>query len=198
MDASESTKKALTEPLKSTQREREQSDFAILSEPKNTLSSFGMADTKITCCMKIDIFSLLFLFIPVVLIKGGNGSAKRIAEIYNPITKTSCSLPNLPEWRHRHTQDGNLLCGGGGSSTTINTCVKWSPGSGTWDQSHTLRGKRADHLSWPTASGVYLIGSVYYDSSKTSEKVKSDGTVEDGFSLKLNRRSNFSFNFFIH
>ena len=148
--------------------------------------------------MKIDIFSLLFLFIPVVLIKGGNGSAKRIAEIYNPITKTSCSLPNLPEWRHRHTQDGNLLCGGGGSSTTINTCVKWSPGSGTWTQSHTLKGKRADHLSWPTASGVYLIGSVYYDSSKTSEKVKLDGSVDEGFSLKLNRRSNFSFNFFIY
>ena len=39
----------------------------------------------------------------VVLITGGyNG------EIYNPDTKTSCSFPQLPEYRNDHSQDGGL------------------------------------------------------------------------------------------
>ena len=69
----------------------------------------------------------------------------------------------------------------GGPDDTYNTCVKWSPDSGTWNQSHTLRQKRSGHMSWETASGVYLIGG--FDSERTSEKVKYDGSVEEGFSL---------------
>ena len=80
-----------------------------------------------------------------------------------------------------HTQNGDLACGGLGSTYTVKSCVKWSPSSGTWTQSHTLRQARASHVSWATTSGVYLIGGFY---SQTSEKVKLDGTVEDGFTLK--------------
>ena len=116
----------------------------------------------------------------VVLITGGYSSGSlKSAEIYNPITKTSCSLPELPEARRRHTQDGGLACGGYPHQTS---CVKWSPASGTWTKSHTLRQKRYEHASWATASGVYLIGGL--DSLRTSEKVKLDGSVEEGFSLK--------------
>ena len=126
------------------------------------------------------------LFIAVALITGGDGSGRpdqRSAEIYNPLTKTSCSLPSLPERRYYHTQDGELACGGGhGYNIPETTCVKWSPASGTWTRSHTLRQKRYHHLSWATASGVYLIGG--YFSKKTSEKVKLDGSVVNGFSLK--------------
>ena len=114
-----------------------------------------------------------------VLITGGDDILT--AEIFNPVTKTSCSLPQLPEQRSSHSMDKGLVCGG---SLTANrkTCVTWTPTSGTWNQSHTLRHPRSDHVSWATASGVYLMGGQY--SSMTSEKVNLDGSVEDAFSLK--------------
>ena len=64
----------------------------------------------------------------------------------------------------------------------MKTCVKWSSESGNWTQSHTLRGNRVDHVSWATPDGVYLMGGWW--SKKTTELVKEDGSVEDGFSLK--------------
>ena len=117
----------------------------------------------------------------VVLITGGHAKV-RSAEIFNPDTKTSCSLPQLPEVRYDNSQDGGLPCGGGAGDATRTSCVKWSPASGTWTKSHTLRQRRSVHVSWATASGVYLIGGSA--SPKTSEKVKLDGSVEEGFSLK--------------
>ena len=95
-------------------------------------------------------------------------------------------LPQLPEVRYDNSQDGGLPCGGGAGDATRTSCVKWSPASGTWTKSHTLRQKRTFHVSWATASGVYLIGGSA--SPKTSEKVKLDGSVEEGFSLKYNTR----------
>ena len=127
--------------------------------------------------------SLVFFFMSVVLITGGyNGGNLKSAEIFNPVTKTSCSLPQFPETRFWHSEDGGLVCGGGDSDATRKTCVKWSPASGTWTKSHTLREKRLSHVSWATASGVYLIGGAY--SVRTSEKENLDGSVEEGFSLK--------------
>ncbi len=120
----------------------------------------------------------------MVLITGSYSSAdRRTAEIYNPFNNTSCSLPQLPEGRFGHTQDGGLACGGPSSRTT---CDKWSPSSGTWSMSHTLRQQRYAHVSWATASGVYLIGGAL--SLRTSEKVKVDGSVEDSFGLKYDTR----------
>ena len=72
----------------------------------------------------------------------------------------------------------------GGLSMT--TCIKWSPASGTWTQSHTLRQSRSGHVSWSTSSGVYLMGG--WGSLRTSEKVKIDGSVEEGFVLKYDTR----------
>ena len=127
-----------------------------------------------------------FYVVSVVLITGGyNGASLKSAEIFNPVTNTSCSLPLLPEGRRYHSQDGGLACGGNRKQEDeepLTTCVQWSPVSGSWTKSHTLREKRHAHVSWATASGVYLIGS--HDSLRTSELVKSDGSVEEGFSLK--------------
>ena len=122
-----------------------------------------------------------------VLITGSVVGNMKSVEIYNPLTKTSCSLPQLPvSSRYQHTQDGELACGGGGSRSAQTSCVKWSPVSGTWTKSHTLRQTRYGHVSWATASGVYLIGGHY--SRRTSEKVKEDGSVEEGFSLKYDTK----------
>ena len=129
------------------------------------------------------IFMIIFFVVSVFFITGGwgnSGAVLKSAEIYNPVTKTSCSLPQLPEARSLHSQDGGLVCGG--LASTLTSCVKWSPASGTWTQSHTTRQKRGGHVSWATASGVYLIGGTI--SKRTTEKVKLDGSVEDGFSMK--------------
>ena len=124
---------------------------------------------------------------PSVLITVGyNVKNLQSVEIYNPVTSSICSLPQLPEDRGAHTQDGNLACGGWGPADRLNNCVKWSSESGTWTQSHTLLQSRTGHVSWATEDGVYLMGGEI--GKKTTELLKEDGSVEDGFSLKYNTR----------
>ena len=122
----------------------------------------------------------------VVLITGGaDGDDRFSSEIYNPLTKTSCSLAQLPEARGGHSQNTGLICGGGYEApASETTCVKWNPASGTWKQSHTLKEGRNGHVSWATASGVYLLGGNNANTKRTSVKVNNDGSVEDSFSLK--------------
>ena len=121
-----------------------------------------------------------------VLISGGyNGQPLQFVEIYNPVSNTTCYLPQLPERRDFLTQDGELACGGWGGGNTDLTCVKFSSNSGTWTESHSLRQRRAYHVSWDTKDGVYLMGGADFSSSHyTTDLVKEDGTVENGFSLK--------------
>ena len=127
------------------------------------------------------------LSLSVVLITGG--ADQKSSEIYNPVTKESCSLPQFPYARGAHSQDGGLTCGGTYSTPArAKTCVKWNPASGTWTQSHTLREARAGHVSWATVSGVYLLGGYGSNSIRTSEKVNKDGSVEEGFNLKYDTR----------
>ena len=93
-------------------------------------------------------------------------------------------------WRFSHTQDSGLACGGGhhgfANIYNQNWCEQLSPATGTWNKTHTLRQKRSGHVSWATAGGVYLMGG--WTSTKTSEKVMFDGSVEEGFSLKYETR----------
>ena len=83
--------------------------------------------------------------------------------------------------RAGHTQDDELACGGG-----VSNCVKWSPDSGTWNQSHTLREARVAHLSWATTSGLYLLGGL--NTRLTSEKINVDSSVVQSFNLKYETR----------
>ena len=124
-----------------------------------------------------------------VLISGGVGTNKKSAEIYIPVTNSSCSLPELPNRRFFSTQSGDLLCGGGSDKNSLpNTreyCITWSLNA--WSKSHiSLLHKRYGHSSWVTRSGTYLIGGTH--SPRTSELVHEDGSVENGFSLKHNAR----------
>ena len=107
-------------------------------------------------------------------------------EIFNPVTNTSCSLPQLPNVRSYHSQNGGLVCGSWGVDGA-NNCVKWSPAFGNWTKSHYLSMMRYGHVSWATDSGVYLMGD--RDSAVTrTEKVKWDGSSEEGFGLKYETR----------
>ena len=136
------------------------------------------------------IFILLLLFVvTVILITGGwnketGGSPLTSAEIYNPATGEGCSLPQLPEERHYHSQDGGLGCGGKSRFTTgwYEDCIEWTPASGTWTK-HNISEKRLGHVSWATPSGVWLIGGTY--STRSTEKVGSPG---ESFDLKYDTR----------
>ena len=121
----------------------------------------------------------------VILITGGTD--RKSAEIYNPATKASCSLPLFSEVRVGHSQNGGLTCGGGVSgSSALTTCVKWNSTSGTWDQfDWKLKEPRIFHVSWETESGVYLMGGG--SSPKTSERVTEDGS-ELSFDRKYDAR----------
>ena len=120
--------------------------------------------------------------ISVVLITGGVGSGSNTAEIFNPSTKTSCSLPLLPEITYHHSQIAGMACGG----SLNKTCVWWNPNHGTWTMSpFTLRHERsAGHVSWDKSySVVYLIGGNSLETRQSSEKLK-DGSFEEGFGLQ--------------
>ena len=62
-----------------------------------------------------------------ILVTGGGTNE---AELYNPISKISCSLPQLPEIRSLHSQNGPLLCGGHMNThqNTIQNCMLWNSG----------------------------------------------------------------------
>ena len=94
----------------------------------------------------------------VFLITGGDDPNRVGAEIYNPMTNSGCVLPQLPVMRYAHTQNENVLCGGGWQDTTLKSCITWNSKSGTWTQSHTLNEKRLSHISWASESGLFLFG----------------------------------------
>ena len=132
------------------------------------------------------------------------GGGTNEAELYNPISKISCILPQLPEIRSLHSQNGPLLCGGNMNThlKPRRNCMLWNSGkvylyhqrkifkyilgNGTWIQSHTLPTVRHYHSSWTPASGTgtYLLGGGGGASEYTSDLVKPDGTVEKTFNLK--------------
>ena len=127
---------------------------------------------------------LSFLDMSVSLITGGyanpvNGGSGT-AEIYNPATKTSCLLPKFPKV-YFHSQNKGLACGG---LQTKTTCAKFNTNFGNWTPSHNLAQERFAHASWDTGNEIYLIGGDGDQSKKTSEKLKEDGSVEEGFSLE--------------
>ena len=122
------------------------------------------------------------MYIAGVLITGGD-PAGNTAELYLPFSNVSCTLPSLPDSRVAHTvTEGGLLCGG---ADTGDSCIMWSPDSGTWEEALTLDVKRYGHVSWTPSSGntgTYLMGGYY--SKRTTTLVNNDGSQEPGFLLK--------------
>ena len=73
-------------------------------------------------------------------------------------------------------------------ASNFQSCFKWDFGSGTWNESITLPRERERSQSWTPKSGVgtYLIGGEV--NSNTTDLVKPDGTVQQGFDLKYESR----------
>ena len=118
----------------------------------------------------------------VILITGGYGSLNT-AELYLPSSGLSCSLPNLPGDRWEHTQESSgLLCGGYGSEES---CIQWSPATGTWEELLTLDVGRNNHVSWTPSNGTgtYLLGGDTPTQWRTTTLVSQEAQ-EPGFQLK--------------
>ena len=108
--------------------------------------------------------SLLYIH-SAVLITGGYG-AENSAEIYHPDRESPCDLPDLPDQRRYHTQDGSLLCGGW---RNYKSCQKWNPDIGAWDLvTKSLTEDREGHISWTQADGAmtYLIWGFWSDNTR--------------------------------
>ena len=121
-----------------------------------------------------------------VLITGGwtFGIRAQSAEIYHPDLDTPCVLPDMPDQRAHHTQDGSLLCGG---YYTPRSCRRWNPDTGAWDLvTESLTGYRDFHISWTPADGsvTYLMGGGGSESRKTSEVIDQDNGVRSSFHLQ--------------
>ena len=120
--------------------------------------------------------------ISAVFITGGEGAAEQSAEIYHPDRDNHCVLPDLPDHREHHTQDGSLVCGG---LYTPRSCRRWNADTGTWDLvTESLTEDRYAHFSWTTADGsvTYLMGG--WESEKTSEAIDKDNVVTSSFPLQ--------------
>ena len=116
-----------------------------------------------------------------MLITGGWG-ARQSAEIYHPDRDSPCLLPDLPEDRWRHTQDGSLMCGGW---KTRRSCRKWNPDTGAWDLvTESLTMDRVDHISWTPADGsmTYLMEGDW--SVGTSDAEDQENSVTSSFPLQ--------------
>jgi len=103
-----------------------------------------------------------------------------------PSTNVSCSLPQLPDGRYRHTlESSGLLCGGW---YTEDSCLQWSPDTGSWEYLLTLDVSRSDHVSWTPGPdiGTYLMGGRV--SERTTTLIKPDGTQEPGFPLQYDTK----------
>ena len=79
-----------------------------------------------------------------------------------------------------HFLTGLLIAGAGPKSTEKQSCLQWSPDTGTWEEHLTLDVGRNGHFSWTPDSdhGTYLMGG------KTTTHIKPDGSQEPGFPLK--------------
>ena len=139
------------------------------------------------CEVNKDLFDLILV---AVLITGGDGDAGAGAELFLPSAGTSCVLPPFPDnrSRRRHTVDNNIICGGEWSR---DTCLKWSPDTGSWEALLTLDIYRVEHVSWTPkhGRGTYLMGG-WHDTNNpypwnTSTLIRDDGTQKPAFAVKF-------------
>merc|ERR1719422_2567823 len=115
-----------------------------------------------------------------------NGYRVSSVEVYHPGTKTSCSLPSLPEKIGGHSQDGLVQCGGVNS---YKSCHTLNTDTAQWTKTHNLSVRRWGHSSWRTLDGkILVIGGVA--SNITTELVSdSNGVSTPGFTLKSYHRT---------
>ena len=118
---------------------------------------------------------------PGLLITGGFGALTSV-EVFSLMSRTSCSLPDLPSDTSAHTQHNNLMCGVGADD---NQCWTRDTQTGDWTVSHTLDGDRSASCLWPLGEeGVLILGGDDDDTGTSAVLVTPEGEVRQQFSLQ--------------
>ena len=142
------------------------------------------------------LFELIYIcihLVPGVIITAGLPS-KTVGvsvEVFNPQTRHSCRLVDLPpgKGRYQHSLCSNLLCGGFTSvfSGEERSCLKLNPRTGVFSPtSIRLVKRRTIHVCWEVegkGGPALLLGG--FHSPNSTELVGSDGlTSSKSFSLE--------------
>lgn len=115
-----------------------------------------------------------------IIATGGVFALRRSVELLDPTNNRQCRLPDLPNIRYGHTQNGNILCGGWANENE-KTCIRLKDGQ--WIVSNQLIHPRYEHRSWTNKYGqVLLIGG--WEGKQSTEKLTSDGRSQESFNLK--------------
>ena len=105
---------------------------------------------------------------------GEHGPILKSAEIFNPMTRRTCSVGNLKLARTGLTMCNNMVCGGW-TREAKKSCEKFDGVSSFTSLPVRLAKSRLHHLCWGLKSGdVLLLGGWY--SEKTTERVSADGS----------------------
>ena len=111
-----------------------------------------------------------------LLITGGAPNGRSVwssTELFIPSSKTSCSLPDLPEGRQGHTSGGKgkMMCGGVDTTEKpVDSCVTWEDGQ--WrTQERRLARKTIYQTAWNLGSSLILLGGPSYDQNRFGTQV---------------------------
>ena len=98
------------------------------------------------------------------------------AEIFNPVTRRTCSVGNLKQTRSSPSMCNNMVCGGWTRRTGgLKSCEKFDGISSFTSLPVRLVERRYRHLCWGLKSGdVLLLGGS--SSETTTERVSADGS----------------------
>ena len=123
-----------------------------------------------------------FADFPALIVSGGHETPKKVSvySLSGGWEVSSCSIPKLPKNRYQHTMDLNIICGGGGGTDSMTSCIKMTTAG--WVTSHELLYKRFSHSSWVVDDGIILMGGQH--AGKRTEIAKWDGTTEELFALE--------------
>ena len=113
------------------------------------------------------------------------------AEEFNPETRHSCAVGDIPKGNYRGSLCNNMYCGGYRAKTS---CVRFH-GNGTFTPLPvTLVKPRLGHICWGLPSGeVILMGGS--SSTTTTERVSVDGSSSSpDFNLPYDTRYCIDFN----
>ena len=109
----------------------------------------------------------------------GTSAAGKKVELWNPVSRRSCQLPDLPEEKSLHSYCGNLLC-------HFKSCLKMNSTGSFSPASVSLLENRFGHLCWslPGVGGeVMLLGGI--GSPNTTEVISSNSnSTKPSWNLK--------------
>ena len=133
------------------------------------------------------VYSILLHSSGLIISGGSNVGVNNSVELYDLVTGEQCELPPLPgELRYDHIMEEMMVCGGGHSPHSKTSCLALS--DGVWQPAASLLVQRIWHSSWPSPSGLILLGGSDFlgdeESPRTSEIIGEACTTSFTFQLE--------------